>query len=202
MTISRPRLQIGQACASGRLVAAVRSEPIGVGRRADGEQNAALLQFLLTDPIGEEPEVADPDQSGRQNVKQKSADELDRFQRHGLGPAAIFIVLPLKADAAIFEGLQAVVGNRHAVRVAGQILKDPFWSAKGRLDVNDPFDVCGFLTQSPECGRLSQTLKFAGEMEPAFAESQREGAQEGFPEAAAEDAHGEEEGGLPAGDPA
>ena len=36
-------------------------------------------------------------------MKQKAADELSRFQGHGLGAAVICIILPLKVDAALFQ---------------------------------------------------------------------------------------------------
>lgn len=45
----------------------------------DGEQSAALDQFLSANPISEEAEVTDADQAGRQHVEQKAADELDRI---------------------------------------------------------------------------------------------------------------------------
>ena len=73
-------------------------------RLAEGEQSAAMLQLVLTDAIGQEPELADANQAGGQHVQQKAADELSRFQHHGLGPAVIRIVLPLKNDATIFQG--------------------------------------------------------------------------------------------------
>ena len=95
-----------------------------------------------------------------------------------------------------------MVGYRHPVSIAGQILKNALRSAKGRLDVNDPFDLGGFLTQSPERSRLSQRKEFPGEAERALAESSSQLPQELFAEAAAEHAHGKKEGGLWAGDPA
>jgi len=88
-------------------------------------------------------------------MQQKAAEELYRFQRHGLGAAMICIVLPLEADATIFQRSQTMVGNRHAVRVAGQILEDPFGSAKGWLDVNDPLDRLGLLALELELARIA-----------------------------------------------
>src|SRR6202521_4810524 len=76
---------------------------------AEGEQSSALPQLVLPDSISEESELADTDQTGGQHVKQKAADELHRFQRHGLGAAAICIVLPLEGDAALFKRAQAMV---------------------------------------------------------------------------------------------
>src|SRR5450755_1946349 len=95
-----------------------------------------------------------------------------------------------------------MVGNRHAVRVASQILEDPFGSAKRWLDVNDPFDGLGLLAQELELGRVSERMEFAMEAEQPLAECGSERLQENLPEAATEHAHGQEEGGLTAGDPA
>src|SRR5450755_4031158 len=95
-----------------------------------------------------------------------------------------------------------MVGNRHAVRVASQILEDPFGSAKGWLDVNDPCDGLGLLAQELELGRISESMEFAMEAEQALAEYGSERLQENLPEAVAEHAHGQEEGGLPTRDPA
>ena len=102
MTIKRPSLQIGQPCGSSTLVV-LSSESMGMGGCGGGEQSAALNQFLFADSIGEEAELADADQSGRQHVEQEAADELDRIQGHGLGAAVIGVVFPVKADAAVFQ---------------------------------------------------------------------------------------------------
>jgi hypothetical protein len=64
-----------------------------------------------------------------------------------------------------------MVGDGHAMRVAGQILEHAPGSPEGRLYVNDPFEVSGCFTHGLERGRLGQIAKFAGEMELAFAKS-------------------------------
>ncbi len=168
----------------------------------EGEPSSALLQLVVADAIGQEPELADADQAGRQYVKQEAADELGRFQSHGLGPAAISIVLPLEADAAIFERAETMVGNRHAVRIAGQILEDPLGSAKRWFDMDDPWDRGGLLTQELEGGRVGQGMEFPSKAEQPLTKRRAEGSQEDLPEAAAEHTHRQKEGGLAAGDPA
>ncbi len=55
--------------------------------------------------------------------------------------------------------------------VASQILEHASWSTEGRLDVNDPFELPGCLTQGLERGRLGQIAKLAGEVKPTFAKS-------------------------------
>jgi len=136
-----------------------------------GEQRAALHQFLSADAIGEEAEVADADQAGRQHVEQEAADELDRIEGHGLGAGMVRVVFPVEADLAVFQSAKPVVGDGDAMSVASQILEHASWSTEGRLDVNDPFELPGCLTQGLERGRLGQIAKLAGEVKPTFAKS-------------------------------
>lgn len=130
-----------------------------------------MLQFLFADAIGEEAEVADADQAGRQYVEQETADELDRIESHGLGAGVISIVFPVEADTAVLQSAKPVVGDGDAMSVAGQILEHAAWSAEGRLDVNDPFELGGCFTHGLECGWLGQIAKLAGEVKPTFAKS-------------------------------
>ena len=166
------------------------------------EQSAAMNQFLFADSIGEEAEVADADQAGRQHVEQEAADELDCIQSHGLGPGVIRIVFPVKADAAVFQSAKTVVGDGDAMSVASQILEHTPGSTEGRLDVNDPFEVSGCFTHGLERGWLRQIAKFAGEAELTFAKSLSQREKEEFAEQAAENFIRKEEGILPADDPA
>jgi hypothetical protein len=172
----------------GRIGAVVRVRR--KGRLAEGQQSTAQSQLFFADSIAEETELADADHSGGQHVQQKAAEELDRIQGHGLGTAAIRVVLPRKADSAIFQREQAVIGNGHAVSVASQILENALRSAKGRLNVDHPFRCGCFFTQRPERIRLGQRTEFAGEAERALAESLFQLVQELLAEAAAENAHG------------
>ena len=114
--------------------------------RGGGEQRAAEDQFLFTNAIGEKAEVADADQTGRQHVEQETADELDRIEGHDLGAGVIGVVFPVEADAAVFQGSKAVVGDGHSMGIASQILEHASWSTEGRLDVNDPFELRGCFT--------------------------------------------------------
>jgi hypothetical protein len=139
--------------------------------RAGGEQRATVDQFLSANPIGEEAEVTDADQSGRQHVEQEAADELDRIQGHDLGAGMVRVVFPVEADVAVFHRSKAVIGDGDAMSVASQILEHASWATEGRLDVNDPFELGGCFTQGLERGRLGQIAKLAGEVKLAFAKS-------------------------------
>ena len=120
---------------------------VGCGGRSEesrlpcAEQNAAQFQFVLADAIAQKAELANADESRRQHVQQKAAEELDRVQGERLGPAAIGIILRGEADSAVCERLQTVVGNGNAMRVAGEILEHACGSTKGRLGIYDPCDA-------------------------------------------------------------
>jgi len=175
---------------------------VGNRYRAGGEQGAALVQFFSADPVGEEAEVADADQAGRQHVDKEATDELDRIEGHGLGAGVVGVVFPVEADVAVFHRSKAVVGDGHSVGIASQILEHASWSTEGRLDVNDPFELRGCLAQGLERGRLGQIAKLAGEVKPTFAKSPSQREKEEFAEQAAEDFIRKEERIFPTGDPA
>src|SRR5271169_736288 len=69
---------------------------------------------------------------------QETPQKLLTGERHGAWSAAVGIVLPAKTHFGIRDREQAVVGDGDAMSVAGQIVKDVFWSAEGRLGVDDP----------------------------------------------------------------
>jgi hypothetical protein len=58
------------------------------------------------------------------------------------------VILPAKTHRGIRDREQAVVGDGDAMSVAGQIVKDVFWSAEGWLGVDDPV----LLEQSAQKG--------------------------------------------------
>jgi hypothetical protein len=83
----------------------------------------------------------------------------------------VHIVFPVKADVTVLQGATAMVGDGDAMSVANQILEHATGSTEGRLDVNNPFELCGCLTQGLERGRLGQITKFAGKVQLTFAKS-------------------------------
>ena len=67
--------------------------------------------------------MADSDQAGGQAMQQEPADKLHRADGNRLG--AIFLsIFRAKSDHAVLKGLDAAVGDRHAVGVAGQVVQD------------------------------------------------------------------------------
>lgn len=88
-------------------------------------KTAFELEFLPA--IGEQAEVADALKAGRQHMKQKATDEFAGVQSHRAARRVVLAATIEKGDFAIGDGLDAVIGNRHTMRVTSQVIQDGFW---------------------------------------------------------------------------
>ena len=86
------------------------------------KQSPAPCEHTATPAVGKKAEVADADQTLRQNVDQESAQKLICGDRHDLLLAAMRIVFPAKRDLIILERNQSMVGDGDAVRIASEIV--------------------------------------------------------------------------------
>src|SRR6267378_1831845 len=112
--------------------------------------------------------MPDANKSARNNMDEKSANELDGFKRHRFGLVAISVVPECEGDSTILQRHDATVGNGHAVGVAGQILERLFGSSKRRLGVNDPLLLTDSLAKCFKSRRSCQGLQLAVEPKLAF----------------------------------
>src|SRR5580700_4900783 len=133
-------------------------------------------------------------------MQEKAAHELDRVQRHGLGPVLVRVIFPLKGNLAILQRQQTAVGEGHSMGVPRQVFEYLFGSAEGRLGVDDPFDLAAAVAQSFEGLWLGQCGEFPVEVELALAEGLPQVDQECVAEPCAENFYREEER-TPASDP-
>src|ERR1035441_7245537 len=85
-----------------------RCRRIGYLLRAS-EQMEAERQQSGTSSVGEESEVADAHEGGRQHMQQKSAQELIDFKSHRPLLVAVRGVSPAKGDVAVGESDQSGV---------------------------------------------------------------------------------------------
>ena len=81
------------------------------------QQLAAARQLGRAVPVAQQAVVADALESRRQDMQQEAADEFLPVQAHDLLARVVPVVLPVEADLAIGQVDEAIVGNRHAVRV-------------------------------------------------------------------------------------
>ena len=97
-----------------------------------------MSQEFRTAAIGEKSDKADAHETAWQCVQQESPQELFRSQGHEPFLISMCVVLPAEHNPIISEADQPVIGDGHAVRVAGQILQDVLRSTEGRLGVDNP----------------------------------------------------------------
>ena len=71
-------------------------------------------------------------------MEKKTAQELFCGHCHELLLAAVRVIFPAESDLAIGEGNNPVVGNRNAMCVAGQVMKDVPRTSERRFGVHDP----------------------------------------------------------------
>jgi hypothetical protein len=70
---------------------------------------------------------------------QEGAKELFQRESHGAALAVMGVVLSAKGDVNVVQCEESMIGDRHAMGVAGQILKHVLRPAKRRLRVDVPF---------------------------------------------------------------
>ncbi len=141
----------------------------GLGRaflwRSHAEKLAATLQLLLAVSIAEEPVVANAMEPTRQNVEQKSPDELVRREGHGFLLIVVAVVSPVEFHLAIFDVDDPVIGNGDAVRVAADIVHHLLWPGERWLGVDDPFHISHWIEITGESLWILQCLKQREELQ-------------------------------------
>ncbi len=169
----------------------------------DVQQLARSGEMLPPSGIGEQPVVADAVKATGQNVQQEAAHELVGAERHGLVarlPRAA-VVLPAEGDATFVKREQPLVGDRHSVRVAGQIGEHRGWAGKRALGMDDPFTRSQRhepVGESPHVGEFGAR---AEEMQPAAVMRRGQFLEEATAEQPREHPHRQEET-RSTGDPA
>jgi len=121
-------------------------------------------------PVGKIPEVADADESLREQVKQKAAQELICVERHGKLPIAMRAVSPAEGDLSVGKGNQAVIGNRHSMGVATEIAENIFRATEGPFTVDDPVVAEQFTDKGVKCLRLRKMPQAPMETDSALGE--------------------------------
>jgi len=84
-------------------------------RRHRGEEGPTPRQLGRAPSVGEEPEVADPDEAAREDVEEKPLEELRRRQGHRFQAVSSGVVPPPEAHPVGDHADQPVIGDRHAV---------------------------------------------------------------------------------------
>jgi len=103
-------------------------------RRGEAEELPTAGQLGLAMASAEEAVASNAVEAGPQHVEQKATDELPGGKRHGLlRRRGIGPLVPIgEADLITLHVEQPVIGDRHAVRVAPDVVDDPSCSGGRR----------------------------------------------------------------------
>ena len=112
---------------------------------------------------------------------------------HDLLLAAVCIVSPAEGDAVVFKSDEPMVGDGHAMAVAGQVVEDMLRPAERRLGVDHPVLAAEFPQELDECVRRGKLLKRAMELESVLLEEFTKPGAELTAEAPAKRLNGQEE---------
>jgi hypothetical protein len=102
------------------------------------EELATEAEVSLSVAISEEAVVTDMDEVVGPGVEEEAAEEFFCLEGHG-ALAVMGVVLVAEGDLAVFEGQQSVVGDGHAVSVAGEVFEYAEGVGEGGFGVDDPF---------------------------------------------------------------
>jgi hypothetical protein len=135
------------------------------------EQSLTEGQDSGTAAIGQEPERADADKAARQDVEQETAQELLRTERHHSLLISVGIILPVESNLVVLKGHEAMVGDGHAMGVAGEIAEHMMRTAAGGLGVDNPVLTEQGTQERAEGLLVGERLKGSGEGELVLLES-------------------------------
>ena len=128
-----------------------------------GEESTASVDGDFAEPIREESEMADANESRRQNVQEEAAKKFLDPKRHH----ALFIVVdriaPAEAHLSIRQADQSVIGDSDAVRVITQVLKDVFRAAEWPFGIDDPLLAATLAEKRGKRPWRGQVLQLARE---------------------------------------
>jgi hypothetical protein len=88
--------------------------------------------------IGHHAEVADANESLRQDMKQESSDELVSRDGHRSHLVAAGVISPPEGNAFAIEGDESVVGDGDTMSITTEIADDLFRPAEGGFGINNP----------------------------------------------------------------
>src|SRR6266550_5026925 len=139
------------------------------GNFGNGEQLTAQRQRCRALAIGQEAEAADAHEASRQEMLQEAPQELVGVERHDALLTRVRVIFPAERDLSLGEVDYAVIGNRHPMRVACQILQHVCGSAEGRLRVHHPLVAMQRAHKGSKRLLLFQCFECTGQTEPLFA---------------------------------
>ena len=164
----------------------------GGGRCRRGEELAAARERGPARAVGQETEMANPDEAVGHDVEQEPADELLGVEGHDLHAIAVGVVLPTKADDPVVETEEPVVGKGDPVGVTAEVLEHLGGAGEGPLGVDDPVGLAELSEPRCEGRGFGEGSERASEAERALGEGAAERGEVLAAEDRGEGADGEE----------
>src|ERR1700728_2185252 len=124
---------------------------------------SAESQRLTPVAVGKQPEAANFDETGGQDMAQEAADELDSIELHDAAAVVVPGVHAAEAHMAVIETEKSAVVDGDAVPVAGQILQHIFRSSERRLGVDHPLYSAQGAKQRMKCAWCGSFSHLAAE---------------------------------------
>ena len=93
----------------------------GQGARGVPQERAALGQFRLAHPVGQEAKVAQSVEAARRHVEHETPQEFYGIEREGPEAVTAPVVRVAEGDLAVFQGDKPVVGEGDAVGITSQV---------------------------------------------------------------------------------
>ena len=88
--------------------------------------------------VGQKAEVTHAHEAFGDHVEQEAADEFMGIEGHGLFSVLIFSVPVTEGDLCVVGRENSIIGQRHAVGIAAEIVEDMGGGAKRLLRIDDP----------------------------------------------------------------
>ncbi len=107
--------------------------------------------------------MPDADKAAWDDVEEEATDEFLGRERHDLHAVAIGVVSPAEAHDAVGVADEPLVGNRDAVGVPTEVLKDLCGPGDRPFGVHDPVMLAKFPEPGGEGRRISERGERAGD---------------------------------------
>jgi hypothetical protein len=104
-------------------------------------------------------------------VEQETAQELLRAERHDFLLISVGIILPAESNLIIRESYEAVVGDGHAMSVAGEIAEHMMGTTEGWLGIDNPVLTEEGTQEGAKRLLVFERLERSGEAELVLLES-------------------------------
>jgi hypothetical protein len=122
------------------------------------QESSTEAEFFGPMAVGQKPEVADAHKPVREDMHEKPPDEFVRIESQDFLPVAIGIISPRERHFSVFHAHKAVIGDRDAVSVAAEVVKDLFGSSKRWFGKDDPVGLATGFEELVEGLGIRQVL--------------------------------------------